>query len=61
MGTSFHPDAERNTQLAESGKQGHVSKTPIGRHDDAAFAHGLGYTSHRTADDRQFIALHASF
>jgi hypothetical protein len=55
MGTGFHPDDERDTQLAEQGKQGHVSKSPIGRHEDAAFAHGLGHTSHCTADDRQFV------
>src|SRR3977135_795601 len=35
MGTGFHPDDERDTQLAEEGKKGHVSKTPNRRH-----AHG---------------------
>ena len=61
VGASFHSNDERNAQLAEEGKQGHVSKTPIGRDDDGAFAHGLGYTPHRTADDGQFVAFHASF
>src|SRR5262249_10271798 len=61
MGTSFHSDDERDTQLTEKGKRGHVSKPPTGRDDDAAFAHGLSHTSPRTADDRQFVAFHTSF
>ena len=60
VGACLHPDDERDAQLAEEGKEAHVSKTPIGRDDDTAFAHGLGPTPHRTADDRQFVAFHTS-
>src|SRR2546428_6871600 len=60
MGIGFHPDDARETPLVEYSKQGHVSTTPIGRHDDAACAHGLGYPAHCTADDRQVGAVHSS-
>jgi hypothetical protein len=38
-----------------------AAKPPIGRDDDAAFAHGLGHTPHRTAAARQCVAFHTSF
>jgi hypothetical protein len=61
LGTGCHPDDARDPQLGEESQPGHVSTTPLGRHEDAALAHGLGHTAHGTADDRQFVALHASF
>lgn len=39
MGAGFHPDDEHDAQLAEEGQQGHGSKPPISRDDDAALAH----------------------
>ena len=57
----FDPDDEGDAQLAEQGKQGHISKTPIRRDDDAVLPNGLGHTAHRTTDDRQFVAFHAPF
>jgi hypothetical protein len=60
MRTGLHPDDERDPQLVEESQQGHVSKTPSGRHDDAAFAYGLGHPSHCTTADRQLVAFPAS-
>src|SRR4051812_42701515 len=57
----FDPDDEGDAQLAEQGKQGHISKPPIRRDDDAVLPNGLGNTAHSTTDDRQFVALHAPF
>jgi hypothetical protein len=61
VGAGFDPDDEGDAQLAEQCKQGHISKTPIRRDDDAVFPNGLGNTAHSTTDDRQFVAFHAPF
>jgi hypothetical protein len=57
----FDSDDERDAQLTEQGKQGHISKTPICRDHDAALPNGLGYTPHSPTDDCQFVAFHAPF
>jgi len=61
VGASFDPDDERDAQLTEQVKQGHISETPIRRDHDAALPNGLGHTAHSTTDDGEFVAFHAPF